>query len=112
MEKSWDTTDTPAPVRNGSTWALPIKQLSAEARERGDRVVAVADHVSSDETPDTTPMTVFIETTGDGITVAPGDGKGWTSIVIRSRCGQWMNLVVYDPEPLIAALESARRHQS
>jgi hypothetical protein len=46
----------------------------------------------------------------DEVTSAPGNGSdGWTSVVIQTRPDQWMNLVVFDVDVLIAALQRAKR---
>lgn len=110
MDTSDTTANAPIPVENGTTWTLTTNYLARSAEADGHSVLAVSNH-SDDATLSTQPMSVIIDVDRESVRPAPGSGPGWTSIVIESHVGQWMNIVVYDPAPLIDALSEAQLRQ-
>jgi hypothetical protein len=99
-------TDKPlTPIENGTTWAIPGSELAKDAHQRGDVVLEVSSNSLG------SVGTVIIDMReADEVTSAPGNGSdGWTSVVIQTRPDQWMNLVVFDVDVLIAALQRAKR---
>jgi hypothetical protein len=99
-------TDKPlTPIENGTTWAIPGSELAKDAHQRGDVVLEV-----SSNSPGSVGTVIIDMREADEVTSAPGNGSdGWTSIVIQTRPDQWMNLVVFDVDVLIAALQRAKR---
>lgn len=99
-------TDKPlTPIKNGITWAIPGSELAKGAHQRGDVVLEVSSNSSG------SVSTVIIDVReADQVISAPSNGSaGWTSVVIQTRLDQWMNLVVFDVDVLIAALQSAKK---
>ena len=93
------------PIENGTTWAIPGSELAKDAHQRGDVVLEV-----SSNSPGSVGTVIIDMREADEVTSAPGNGSdGWTSIVIQTRPDQWMNLVVFDVDVLIAALQRAKR---
>jgi|688.fasta_scaffold140307_3 hypothetical protein len=99
-------TDKPlTPIENGTTWAIPGSELAKDAHQRGDVVLEV-----SSNSPGSVGTVIIDMREADEVTSAPGNGSdGWTSVVIQTRPDQWMNLVVFDVDVLIAALQRAKR---
>ena len=99
-------TDKPlTPIENGTTWAIPGSELAKDAHQRGDVVLEV-----SSNSPGSVGTVIIDVREADEVTSAPGNGSdGWTSVVIQTRPDQWMNLVVFDVDVLIAALQRAKR---
>ena len=97
-----DKEQQPIPIPNGITWTIMGDELCRKARERGDTVVEVSPY-SEDST-----STVCINVSDDDVWFEPNQGWGWTSIVLQPRPGQWMNLVVFDVDALIRALQRAK----
>ena len=91
------------PVRNGTTWTIPGNVLVRDARQRGDVVV---ESYSSDS-----PSTIVIAVhNAKEIHSEPAQtSSGWTSVVIETGPDHWMNLVVYNADVLIEALQRAKR---
>ena len=99
-------TDKPlTPIENGTTWAIPGSELAKDAHQRGDVVLEI-----SSNSPGSVGTVIIDVREADEVTSAPGNGSdGWTSVVIQTRPDQWMNLVVFDVDVLIAALQRANR---
>jgi hypothetical protein len=99
-------TDRPlTPIENGIPWAIPGSELAKDAHQRGDVVLEVSSY-----SPGSVGTVIIDVREADEVTSAPGNGSdGWTSIVIQTRPDQWMNLVVFDVDVLIAALQRAKR---
>ena len=91
------------PVRNGTTWTIPGSELVRSARQRGDVVVESYSPGS--------PSTIVIGIIdAEHIHSEPAQtSSGWTSVVIVDGPDQWMNLVVYNVDILIEALQRAKR---
>jgi hypothetical protein len=91
------------PVTNGTTWTIPGNELVRNARQRGDVVV---ESYSSGS-----PSTIVIAVNNvKQVHSEPAQASsGWTSVVIETSPDQWMNLVVYDVDILIEALQLAKR---
>jgi len=91
------------PVRNGTTWTIPGNQLVRDARQRGD-VVVESYYPGS-------PSTIVIGIIdAEQIHSEPAQtSSGWTSVVIEEGPDRWMNLVVYNVDILIEALQRAKR---
>jgi hypothetical protein len=99
-------TDKPlTPIKNGITSAIPGSELAKGAYQRGDVVLEVSSNSSG------SVGTVIIDVReADQLISAPSNGSaGWTSVVIQTRPDQRMNLVVFDVDVLIAALQSAKK---
>ena len=93
------------PIENGITWALLPSDLTKEARLRGDTVIE-----ASFESPSSVNTIVMELREADQISSFPNQPHGgWTSVVIQIYPGQWTNLVVYDVDVLIEALQHAKR---
>ena len=99
-------TDKPlTPIENGTTWAIPGSELAKDAHQRGDVVLEI-----SSNSPGSVGTVIIDMREADEVTSAPGNGSdGWTSVVRQTRPDQWMNLVVFDVDVLIAALQRAKR---
>lgn len=92
------------PVENGITHAIMASELTKEARLRGDTVIEASPH-----SPDSVNTVVIELRVADQISSSPSQGSGWTSVLIQVGPGQWTNLVVYDVDVLIDALQQAKR---
>ena len=91
------------PVRNGTTWTIPGSELVRSARQRGDVVVE-----SYSSGSPSTIVIGFID--AEHIHSEPAQtSSGWTSVVIEEGPDRWMNLVVYNVDVLIEALQRAKR---
>ena len=91
------------PVTNGTTWAIPGSELVRSARQRGDVVVETY-------SPGSISTIVIAVHNAKHIHSEPAQtSSGWTSVVIETSPDQWMNLVVYDVDVLIDALQRAKR---
>lgn len=104
MEKS----NSPIPIANGVTFAIPGSELIRAARDRGDVAVEVSPYSNSLEVT----STVVIDAVAEHIHAAKSGGNGWTSIVIETKANQWLNLVVSNVDALIEALKNARDSQT
>lgn len=90
------------PIINGTTWAVPGSELVRSARQRGDVVV--------ESSPGSISTIVITVQNAKHIYSEPAQtSSGWTSVVIETSPDQWMNLVVYDVDVLIDALQRAKR---
>ena len=99
-------TDRPlTPIENGITWTIPGSELAKDAHQRGDVVLEVSSYSPG------SVGTVIIDVREDSQVIsAPSNGSaGWTSVVIQTRPDQWMNLVIFDVDVLIAALQRAKK---
>jgi hypothetical protein len=91
------------PITNGTTWAIPGSELVRSARQRGDVVV-------ESYSPGSISTIVIAVHNAKQIHSEPAQtSSGWTSVVIETSPDQWMNLVVYDVDVLIDALQRAKR---
>jgi len=91
------------PITNGTTWAIPGNELVRSARQRGDVVV----ESYSPGSPSTIVIAVH---DAKQIHSEPAQtSSGWTSVVIETGPDHWMNLVVYNVDALIEALQLAKR---
>jgi hypothetical protein len=91
------------PITNGTTWAIPGSELVRSARQRGDFVV-------ESYSPGSISTIVIAVHNAKQIHSEPAQtSSGWTSVVIETSPDQWMNLVVYDVDVLIDALQRAKR---
>ena len=91
------------PITNGTTWAIPGSELVRIARQRGDVVV-------ESYSPGSISTIVIAVHNAKQIHSEPAQtSSGWTSVVIETSPDQWMNLVVYDVDVLIDALQRAKR---
>jgi hypothetical protein len=91
------------PITNGTTWAIPGSELVRSARQRGDVVV-------ESYSPGSISTIVIAVHNAKQIHSAPAQtSSGWTSVVIETSPDQWMNLVIYDVDVLIDALQRAKR---
>ena len=91
------------PVRNGTTWAIPASELVRSARQRGDVVV-------ESYSPGSISTIVIAAHNAEQIHSEPAQtSSGWTSVVIEEGPDRWMNLVVYNADVLIEALQRAKR---
>ena len=94
------------PVRNGETWTLLSSHLTRSARERGDVVVEASPHSPGSVSTIVIDIRDAKQIHSEPV---PPVGAGWTSVVIETSPDQWMNLVVYDVDILIEALQLAKR---
>jgi hypothetical protein len=91
------------PITNGTTWAIPGSELVRSARQRGDVVV-------ESYSPGSISTIVIAVHNAKHIHSEPAQtSSGWTSVVIETSPDQWMNLVIYDVDVLIDALQRAKR---
>ena len=90
------------PVRNGTTWTIPGNQLVRDARQRGDVVV----ESYSSGSPST--IVIAVQNANQVHSEPPQTSSGWTSVVIETGPDHWMNLVVYNVDALIEALQLAK----
>jgi hypothetical protein len=91
------------PITNGTTWAIPGSELVRSARQRGDVVV-------ESYSPGSISTIVIAVHNAKQIHSEPAQtSSGWTSVVIETSPDQWMNLVIYDVDVLIDALQRAKR---
>ena len=91
------------PIINGTTGAIPGSELVRSARQRGDVVVETY-------SPGSISTIVIAVHNAKHIHSEPAQtSSGWTSVVIETSPDQWMNLVVYDVDVLIDALQRAKR---
>ena len=91
------------PITNGTTWAIPGSELVRSARQRGDVVV-------ESYSPGSISTIVIAVHNAKQIHSEPAQtSSGWTSVVIETSADQWMNLVIYDVDVLIDALQRAKR---
>jgi len=91
------------PITNGTTWAIPGSELVRSARQRGDVVV-------ESYSPGSISTIVIAVHNAKHIHSEPAQtSSGWTSVVIETSADQWMNLVIYDVDVLIDALQRAKR---
>jgi hypothetical protein len=91
------------PITNGTTWAIPGSELVRSARQRGDVVV-------ESYSPGSISTIVIAVHNAKQIHSEPAQtSSGWTSVVIETSPDQWMNLVNYDVDVLIDALQRAKR---
>lgn len=112
MNTSDSSANSPEPVPNGGTWTITAEDFAKHAKDNGHDVHCVSDYPSDNRSDSNRPMSVIIAIDHESVRPAPGDGSGWVSVVIESRSGQWMNIAVYDPAPLIDAFSEALRLQS
>jgi hypothetical protein len=91
------------PVRNGTTWAIPGSELVRSARQRGDVVV----ESYSPGSPST--IVIAVHDVKEVHSEPAQTSSGWTSVVIETGPDHWMNLVVYNVDALIEALQLAKR---
>jgi hypothetical protein len=98
----------PEPISNGTSWAVFSPELVSRATANGvESVIAIGRGFGQRIGPRT--ATVFID--GEDFEVSPTHmGRGWTSIVVKSK-DNWLNLVVRDVTPLIETLSEAQRQQ-
>lgn len=98
-----DNSNSRKPIINGTTWAIPGSELVRSARQRGDVVVETY-------SPGSISTIVIAVHNAKHIHSEPAQtSSGWTSVVIETSPDQWMNLVVYDVDVLIDALQQAKR---
>ena len=91
------------PIINGTTWAIPGSELVRSARQRGDVVVETY-------SPGSISTIVIAVHNAKQIHSEPAQtSSGWTSVVIETSPDQWMNLVIYDVDVLIDALQRSKR---
>jgi hypothetical protein len=90
------------PVRNGTTWAIPSSELVRSARQRGDVVV------ESDSPGSISTIVIAVHNAKHILSEPAQTSSGWTSVVIETSPDQWMNLVVYNVDVLIEALQRAK----
>lgn len=91
------------PVRNGTTWTILGSELVRSARKRGDVVV-------ESYSPGSISTIVIGSIDAKHIHSEPAQtSSGWTSVVIETSPDRWMNLVVYNADVLIDALQRAKR---
>jgi hypothetical protein len=91
------------PITNGTTWAIPGSELVRSARQRGDVVV-------ESYSPGSISTIVIAVHNAKQIHSEPAQtSSGWTSVVIETSPDQWMNLVIYDVDVLIDALQRSKR---
>ena len=91
------------PITNGTTWAIPGSELVRSARQRGDVVV------ESDSPGSISTIVIAVHNAKHILSEPAQTSSGWTSVVIETSPDQWMNLVVYDVDILIDALQRAKR---
>ena len=91
------------PVTNGTTWAIPGSELVRSARQRGDVVV------ESYSSGSHSTIVIAVHDAKQVHSEPAQTSSGWTSVVIETGPDQWMNLVVYNADVLIEALQRAKR---
>lgn len=91
------------PVTNGTTWTIPGNELVRDARQRGDVVV----ESYSSGSPST--IVIAVHNAKEIHSEPAQTSSGWTSVVIETGPDHWMNLVVYNADVLIEALQRAKR---
>lgn len=92
------------PITNGTTWAIPGNELVRNARLRGDTVV----ESYSPGSPST--IVIAVHNAKQVHSEPAQTSSGWTSVVIETGPDHWMNLVVFNADVLIEALQRAK-HQ-